>query len=132
MSYTAGSELAVTESGISQDIIPACRETPVRDVLNQNTVVHPKKEGPRLSRRGPSHLLRHRMSNVTQVPRSTYRRRCQQGSTASTVKPGAFTPPSDTSWIEPVDVGIHGPVTGPAAVRSPSYVASTLPSASLT
>src|SRR5680860_1362811 len=37
MSYTAGSELAVTESGISQDIIPACRETPVRDVLNQNT-----------------------------------------------------------------------------------------------
>jgi len=38
MSYTAGSELAVTESGISQDIIPTCRETPVRDVLNQNTV----------------------------------------------------------------------------------------------
>jgi len=25
-------------SGISRDIIPACRETPVRDVLNQHTV----------------------------------------------------------------------------------------------
>ena len=29
---------AVSQSGISGDISPACRETPVRDVVNHNTV----------------------------------------------------------------------------------------------
>src|SRR5680860_800059 len=53
MSYTAGSELAVAESGISRDISPACRETPVRDVLNQNTApatLSARRSGPEVQR----------------------------------------------------------------------------------
>jgi len=34
----ARSARATTHSGISGDISPACRETPVRDVLSQDTV----------------------------------------------------------------------------------------------
>ncbi len=37
MSCPADSARSTAESGISRDIIPGCRETPVRDVVNQNT-----------------------------------------------------------------------------------------------
>src|SRR5665647_1919898 len=37
MSCPADSARSTAESGISRDIIPGCRKTPVRDVVNQNT-----------------------------------------------------------------------------------------------
>ena len=56
----------------------------------------------------------------------------QQGLTASTVKPWAVTPASLTRLTEPVAVGMHGPSTPEVPVRSPVYVASVVPAASLT
>lgn len=44
----------------------------------------------------------------------------QHGSTASTVKPGAVTAASVTSWTEPLAVEMHGDVTGPDSVTLPS------------
>jgi len=44
MSCPTDSARSTAESGISRDIIPGCRETPVRDVVNQNTVTRSTRE----------------------------------------------------------------------------------------
>jgi len=48
------------------------------------------------------------------------------------MKPWSVTDWSVTSWTEPTLLGMHGLVTPPGSGCVPSYVASTLPSASLT
>src|SRR5665647_1706819 len=46
MSCPADSARSTAESGISRDIIPGCRETPVRDVVNQDTAGGAIKKSP--------------------------------------------------------------------------------------